>query len=202
MERDEAKQRLRELMDRVLGQPAPPPPMTELVARFDVWLGRHRPDYYARLLPGLTDPEWTAFESRLGVSLPDGFRILYQWRNGQPDDDFTSFHGNRTWTPAEHIASTKEQCDGMIGSDFEPGWWERSWVPFLHNGGGSHLCVDTSGTSDGEAGRLVEFWKADADRPVVSPSMEHWLHDFVSSLERDRWEYTSTGFECVSKRSD
>lgn len=199
MAMDEAKRKLREFFNSVLGGSPAPPPMTELVARLDAWLSRNRPDYYARLLPGLTTEEWTGFQKRLGVELSDGFRTLYQWRNGQPDDYFVCFHGNRTWTPAADVIGTKELLDSMIGSDFEPGWWDRAWVPFLHNGGGSRLCVDVAGTDGGKPGQVVEFWKADADRPVVSESIEHWLADFVTSLERDRWEETDTGFECVEQ---
>jgi cell wall assembly regulator SMI1 len=200
MAEDDARDRLRAFLNSILGAPEPPPPMTELVARLDVWLSRNRPDFYANLLPGLTDAEWAAFEARLGVPMPDAFRVLYQWRNGQPDDHSVSFHGNRTWTPAEHIVSTKELFDRMIGYDFPPDWWNRAWVPFLHNGAGSHLCVDTVGTDGGPAGQLVEFWNRDPDRPIVSPSLEHWLKDFVTSLERDRWEYTKYGFECIERR--
>jgi cell wall assembly regulator SMI1 len=201
VDRDEAKKQLRELFSRILGVPEPPPPMPELVVRLDAWLSRNRPAFYANLLPGLSDAEWDLFKRRLGVKVPDAVRVLYQWRNGQ-HHDLPTFRDNRTWISSEDIARTKELMDGMIGSDFEPGWWERAWVPFLHNGGGSHLCVDTAGTDGGPPGQLVEFWKADADRPVVSPSLEHWLNNFVTSLERDRWEYTKYGFECVERRDE
>ncbi|MCI0701284.1 MAG: SMI1/KNR4 family protein, partial [Planctomycetia bacterium] len=190
----DAEERSRGVFKRIL----PPPPMTELVARFDAWLSRNRPAYYAQLLPGLTDQEWASFEQRLGVRLPDGFRVLYQWRNGSWEDE--SIQNNRYWMPSEAIISTKELMDGMIGFDFEPGWWESAWVPFLANGAGSHLCIDTVGTDRGQPGQLVEFWNRDHDRPVVSPSIEHWLHDFVTSLERDRWEEIECGFECVERR--
>jgi cell wall assembly regulator SMI1 len=196
VEQEDAKKRLRVLFDRILGSPEPPS-MAELVARLDVWLARHRPNYYAQLLPGLSSQEWTVFAERLGVNLPDGFRVLYQWRNGRWDSPAASFRGNRYWMPAEEIVSTKELMDSMIGSDFKPGWWERAWVPFLHNGAGSHLCIDTVGTDGGVPGQLVEFWNRDFDRPFASPSVEHWLNGFVTSLERDRWEETQHGFECV-----
>lgn len=198
MEPNEAEKKLRELFDRVLDPPAAPPPMAELVQRLDTWLSRHRPAFYSGLLPGLTDQEWTSFAAQLGVTIPDAFRELYQWRNGQ-HDDLPTFHGNRTWISSEDIVWTKELMDSMIGHDFEPGWWERSWVPFLHNGAGSHLCVDTTGTDGGPPGQVVEFWNRDSDRPVVSSSLEHWLNGFVTSLERDRWEYTKYGFECVER---
>ena len=199
MAESDARNRLRKLFDRMVASPEPPP-MSELVAARS-WLSRNRPDYYVQLLPGLTDAEWVSFASRLGMTMPDGFRVLYQWRNGHRDEPAACFHGNRNWMSSEDIIRVKEMMDGMIGFDFEPGWWERAWLPFLHNGGGSHLCVNTVGTDGGKPGQLVEFWNRDVDRPVVSPSIEHWLNNFVTSLERDRWELTQHGFECVEVRA-
>ncbi|AWM40973.1 SMI1 / KNR4 family protein [Gemmata obscuriglobus] len=170
--------------------------MAELVGRLDAWLARNRADYYARLRPGLSHAAWLDFESQLGVKLPDAFRVLYQWRDGQ-GDTFDSFHGNRQWMPAEDIGRVKTLMDGMIGYDFEPGWWDPNWVPFLENGAGSYLCVDVAGP---EPGRLVEFWNRDHDRPEIAPSLEWWTYKFVTSLERDRWERTKVGFECVEAR--
>jgi len=37
---------------------------------------------------------------------------------------------------------------------------------------------------------------------AVSPSVEHWLHEFVRSLERDKWEETKSGFEWVEAREE
>lgn len=173
------------------------PPMIALIRRLDARLAELRPEYYAQLLPGLTDAEWGEFESRLGVPMPAAFRALYQWRNGQRDD--ANFLGNRMWMCAEDVIGTKELMDSMIGSDFEPGWWERGRVPFLHNGAGSHLCVDAVGANGNPPGCLVEFWNCDHDRPVVAQSLEVWLDQFVTSLERDRWAETRNGFECVEK---
>jgi cell wall assembly regulator SMI1 len=171
------------------------PPIAEVVRRLDAWLSCHRPEYYQNLRQGLTDAQWAEFQSRLGVSLPTAFRELYQWRDGQHNDSL-AFHMNQDWMCSEDIIRIKHLMDSMIGYDFEPGYWEAAWVPFLHNGGGSHLCVDVS-----RGGQLVEFWKADHDRPIASPSLEHWLNVFVTSLERDRWEETNIGFECVEVRS-
>jgi cell wall assembly regulator SMI1 len=187
----------------ILAANAPPVvPIVESVARLDAWLARHRPDYYATLLPGLTDAEWVDFELAIGVRLPESFRVLYQWRNGSPDGS-ERFRGNWEWMSAESVLSSKLLHDGMIGFDFEEGWWEREWVPFMANGGGSHLCVDAGGVPDGKPGQLREFWKADPDRPVVAVRLDVWLNDFVVSLEGDRWAITDGGFfVCVERRDD
>ena len=176
------------------------PQMTDILKRLDAWLSKNRPAYYAGLLPGLSDMEWDAFVAQLGVRPPDAFRALYQWRNGNPEE---CFYENQDWMIADDVAHTKRMFDRMIGRDFRPGWWSSDWIPFLHNGGGSHLCVDVTGATDGGVpGQLVAFWKADEDRPVCASSLEEWLADFVNSLERDVWEETDLGFECVETGDD
>ena len=76
----------------------------------------------------------------------------------------------------EEIAEAKELLDGMIGYDFDdPRYWRRGWVPFLHNGGGSYLCLDLVADDGGSPGQLVAFGKANDDRPVEYRSITAWL---------------------------
>jgi len=148
------------------------------------WLIASRPDYFARLQPGVTDAQLDAFEAQFGVALPTAFRQLYRWRNGQEDGCTESLGMNYMFSSLEDVADTKDLLDGMIGTDFDRvGWWQRGWVPFLSNGGGSHLCLDLAAEGGGHTGQLVAFWKADADRPVEFPNLEAWLGDLVASME-------------------
>ncbi|MBV8455938.1 MAG: hypothetical protein JO122_04920 [Acetobacteraceae bacterium] len=62
--------------------------VAELIARMDRWLAANRPDYYAKLQPGVTDLALTEFENRFQLKLPDSFRALYAWRNGLVADRF------------------------------------------------------------------------------------------------------------------
>ena len=81
------------------------------------------------------------------------------------------------------ICDTKCELDGMIGLDFEdPKYWRRGWIPFLHNGGGSYLCVDVAAEDGGQSGQLIGFWKADEDRPIEFESVRHWLESFWNSM--------------------
>jgi cell wall assembly regulator SMI1 len=158
--------------------------MDELIVRLDRWLSANRPDYYRLLRPGVSDAELDAFQTRFGLTLPDEFRRLYRWRGGQDPMSSKPLQGNRTFSTLAEVADTKEMMDGMIGFDFEdPTYWRRGWVPFLHNGGGSHLCLDLLAEDGGEVGQLVAFWKADPDRPVEYPSLKAWLADLVTSME-------------------
>ena len=112
-----------------------------LIGRMDRWLASNRPDYSALLQPGATDAKLAAFEARLSLSLPEPFRQLYRWRNGQDPGSSDPLQFNRTFSTLEEVASTKQELDSMIGSDFEdPRYWRRGWVPFLH---GCHRLVVT-----------------------------------------------------------
>ena len=165
-------------------------PQRPLIERMDAWLAANRADYRAALQPGVGDDELDAFEARFSLKLPEAFRALYRWRNGQPNSSFDSLQDNRMFSALEDIADTKEMLDDMIGSDFEdPATWRRGWVPFLSNGGGSYLCVDIDAEGGGQPGQRVAFWKADEDRPVEHASVEAWLADLVASMEAGTIEF-------------
>ena len=102
---------------------------------------------------------------------------------------FAPLQMNRSFMRLEDIARVKDMLDGMIGADFDdPRYWRRGWVPFLHNGGGSYLCLDLAAEDGGHRGQLVGFWKADENRPVEFPSVEAWLADLVASMEAGELE--------------
>ena len=61
-------------------------------------------------------------------------------------------------------------------------------MPFLHNGGGSYLCLDLTAEDGGTPGQLIGFWKADDDRPVEYPSLVAWLNELAESMERGTLE--------------
>lgn len=165
--------------------------MEQLIVRMDRWLAANRPAYYAVLQPGVSDADLEAFEWRFGVKLPAAFRQIYRWRNGQDPASYAAIQDNRSFCPLDEVAESKAMLDGMIGSDFEdPRYWRRGWIPFLHNGGGSYLCLDLAAEDGGEIGQLIAFWKQDQDRPVESVSMEAWLEALVASMENGTLEWT------------
>jgi cell wall assembly regulator SMI1 len=158
--------------------------MESLIERMDRWLAANRPDYYALLRPGASDADLDTFETRFSVKLPPAFRALFRWRSGKDEVSSAPLQGNRSFCTLDEVARTKVLLDGMIGYDFDdPRYWRRGWVPFLHNGGGSYLCLDLAAEVGGQPGQLIGFWKQDEDRPVEYPSMEAWLDDLVASME-------------------
>ena len=154
----------------------------QLIQQLDGLLSELRPDYNARLQPGVSEEQLDGLEDVLPAELPDSFRSLYRWKNGQPDYPFEALYGNWSFLPLEEIRETKEMLDGMIGYDFEdPKYWRRGWVPILHNGGGSYLCLDLLAEDGGEPGQLIAFWKQDTDRPIEHPDLRAWLQAVIET---------------------
>lgn len=52
--------------------------VSDLLARMDRWLSANRSDYYGKLLRGASPQDLDAFEKKFQLSLPAGFRELYQ----------------------------------------------------------------------------------------------------------------------------
>lgn len=158
--------------------------LDDLLYKIDRWISTNRPHYHELLQSGATSAELDAFENAISLKLPEEFRELYKWHDGQDPMAFESIQGNWSFMSLDEIRVSKQELDGMIGFDFEdPKYWRRGWIPFLHNGGGSYLCVDVEAEDGGHSGQLVEFWKADSDRPIGFASVGKWLDALWLSMK-------------------
>lgn len=162
------------------------------VQRLDAWLKEYRSDYYELLNPGASTSELKAFEKELGVKLPQTFHALYCWRNGQSDQGHSSLTlvFGQTFMPLEQVRSTWKEFNDLKSTDWvmNPVWWNELWVPFLESPVSDHTVVDLRGSFTRKRGQIIEFWHADAERPVIAPSLDEWLLQFVTSLEAGGWK--------------
>jgi cell wall assembly regulator SMI1 len=164
--------------------------METVIARLNTWLKSNRAAYDAQLLAGATAEEIRQLEQVLNLSLPESFKALYRWHNGQPGSSYDVFHDNKMLLSLKEIEETwvmlKELLEsGEFGIE---NWWRLGWVPFLYDGAGNHLCLDLEGTFTGQKGQLIEFWHDDADRNILYPDFDHYLETVVECLEQTRWE--------------
>lgn len=154
------------------------------LAELDAALRSARPEFYAQLRPGVGESALDSFESNCGQALPSAFRELYRWRDGQPYTVTDRFVDNWEFMPLADVVETKGLLDSMIGTDFpEPEYWRAGWVPFAANGGGSYLCLDLRAEDGGTPGQVIEFWKADHDRPIAHPDLAGWIAHVVAGLK-------------------
>lgn len=176
---------------------------SNIITRLDAWLRTNRCAVYGSLQPGVHPAVLSEMEAEFGFSLPAVFRELYLWRNGQQGVVPPAFRNNEYLMPVDEIQNSWRELTGMQehGEWEQPQWWSRGWVPFLHNGAGSHLCVDLLGSFTGKPGQVIEFWAKFPDRPIVAPDMETWLGHFVQSLEQGLWaEDEDENFSLVNEK--
>lgn len=169
--------------------------MKELMSRLDSWLKTNRPDFYRQLSPGVSESEIDAFEDSLGFKLPQSFKELYMWKNGQSCSD--AFQYNREFLDLESVRENRDLSNGCLeGGDFDlANWWHPKWIPFLKHCGGDLLCLDMDGTFGGVPGQILYYYHDSSDRTIQFPSLGNWLDWFVVTLEAGMWEENEYGFQ-------
>jgi cell wall assembly regulator SMI1 len=174
--------------------------MKQSIERLDRWLRENRPDYYADLQPGVTETELSEFENLLGFGVPQSFKDLYMWRDGQAINSYKALQFNLSFMNIKQIKYYWAVLNDLLDTgEFDlTNWWHREWIPFLDNGGGDHLCIDMSGVFTGTKGQIIEFWHDSDDRSIQYPSLEKWLEVFVGSLDENLWEDVDGDFHPTS----
>lgn len=170
--------------------------MEALLARLEKWLQANRAEFFETLGPGVTDAVLDDLEYRLDAKLPQDFRALYKWRNGQMTEGF-GFYASYSLMPVDFIIDAWEGDYAKLadltaeGREFVAN--DPNWVPFLHSGG-SYLTIDLTGVQDGKPGQVI-----DDEQPsqyfILAPSVEQWLETFVTSLELGYWSSDEEGTE-------
>ncbi|MBI4615362.1 MAG: SMI1/KNR4 family protein [Planctomycetes bacterium] len=172
-----------------------------LVERLDRFLRKCRPEYYATLGPGIEERRLGSFERKIGRTLPPLLRSWFLWKDGESVEGEVCERFQDNWSlmsidEAENVWTIDR--DLLAGGELEAGWWHDGWVPFLEDGGGSHLCVDLEGVDlngpgSGRRGQVLAFWHDDGGRRASHASMDLWLEEFVCALEDGRWSVDSDG---------
>lgn len=140
----------------------------------DSYLKNLRPEFYSELNNPLTENEIQALEESYNITLPADLRELYKWKDGQKCSD--SFVNNSMFMSLEAVLDSAKEMTEMIGNDFDiENWWNESWLPIFHNGGGDHICYDMGGTFTDQKGQLIEFWHVDNDRDVIAPNLRSFI---------------------------
>ncbi len=154
--------------------------MQTLVARLDSWLKKYRRDFLIALEPPASEDEIAAIEKKLGSQLPDYFKVLLRWHNGQANDFYDSFHP----ITGEMMMGTQRICYTLnymvelhLSGDIPKFSWNAQLVPFMTDGGGNESCLDIkTGIIYYRNHEICELEKIHASLPL-------WLTEIVEILE-------------------
>jgi cell wall assembly regulator SMI1 len=158
----------------------------EILAQIETWLSVHRPDYLSMLNPPAQDYLFQALQSTVGIALPENFKCFYKWHDGQEAGTFQPLFRNLTFMTLMEIATTHQvHEDVSIFDQWTDDHWQRSWVPFLSNGGGDYLCIATESFRDIPAGSVLWYDHEISDREIVHMSFEAFLDDLYDRMRTD-----------------
>lgn len=169
--------------------------MKSTIYKLQCYFEKNRKKYLDDLNSGASKEAIRLLEEKYSIELPSDFKEFYYWRNGQGHESEGTFKDNMMFMPVEDIIYSKEILDDCLDAgDFEiEGQWSKSWIPFMTNGGGSYICLDVEGLFTGLKNQIVEFWKADYDRPVEFPSIKAMVKTYVSALESGYFSVDENG---------
>ncbi|MFM2054022.1 MAG: hypothetical protein RL456_2059 [Pseudomonadota bacterium] len=166
-----------------------------LVARLEQALARHRPDLLADLNPPATEADLAALQAALGQPLPDGLRRWLARHDGQRAAAGGLFEdGGHEALSARGILAqwslwARMLDEGRFASrlaEAAPGvraaWWDRGWVPFTHDGAGSHLCLDLAPAEGGTPGQVIAVAGDGPAREVRAVSLQAWLAQAIDRI--------------------
>jgi len=153
------------------------------ISEIDSWLSTHRPQYYSKLLPGLTKQEIEALELSIGYKLPEAFCQFFAWKNGQLDCEVGIFINNLFLLNAAGIAEEVTFFREELSD--QPEWFHRAWIPFMRNYQGDVLCIDMEGSFGGRPGQVLMFYHDDPMRVIEFSSFDKWLETFAFAMKNN-----------------
>jgi len=186
------------------------PSIATLWREFEEWLAVHWPEGLADLNPGATDEQLRALETFLGARLPSEFVECLKIHNGQKGMAGGLFD-NSEFLSTETIADQWNVWRDLLDSgDFEgitsepsqgvrEDWWNRNWIPFTHNGGGDHYCLDLQPATGGMSGQVITMWHDMGERRIVAANFHAWLAGYLASIRAGKIEYSEDFGGLVNK---
>lgn len=182
--------------------PAPDQPsIADLWQGFETWLAVNWPEGLADLNPGATDEQLRVLEAKLGVAMPAPFVACLKIHNGQKGMAGGLFD-NSEFLSTEAIADqwdvwrdllesgTFDEIRSEPASGVRDDWWNRHWIPFTHNGGGDHYCLDLQPAATGQAGQVITMWHDMAERNIVAAGFHAWLSEYVAGVQAGKFAYS------------
>ncbi len=164
-------------------------------ASIDLWLTENAPDLLDTFGQGADAEAIMAAETALGIQFPADFKKSVEIRDGQQSDILIGFVEASEFLSLERIldewrvwkdlydSGEFKDCASEPTGPIKTDWWNPKWIPFTYDGSGNHLCLDLDPASGGAVGQIITMWHDDAERKVIAPNFQTWLHQVANSLQ-------------------
>lgn len=142
------------------------------------------------LNPAAEDVKIIELENIIGEKIPEDFRELYLWHNGESESVSGVMAGFR-WMSIDSVirewGALQESAyeiisdkDGLI----KEGKYKKGWVPFAEDGGGSFIVMDLDPGDKGTYGQIITIDRDSDISYVISENLKAFL-DFIRNNFKD-----------------
>ncbi|WP_135228126.1 SMI1/KNR4 family protein [Deinococcus fonticola] len=174
--------------------------LEDVLARIESWYAAHVPAIQASLRPGVPEEELNDVEARTGLKLPEAYRTLYRWHDGQefgPGGMFgMTFQSlarvEQVWERWQDLLHGSPDLNTNIPSQSHPpdaiqeAYITRGWLSFLEDGGGSGVGIDLNPGLEGVVGQVINFGRDEQEKYVLADSLDAFLREYLRRLETGR----------------
>lgn len=172
--------------------------ISPVFVRLDAWYAAHLPPEQYRFNPPASDAELDAFETVIGFKLPQSYRELYRWHDGEADDRRGHIYGLPLLPLNEAAAQWRawERVLADIGGDryeipgsswppgaVDPAYINPRWIPLTHDGSGNHIGLDFDPWPRGRIGQVILFGRDEEVKCVLAESLGKFLEWLAGLLE-------------------
>jgi cell wall assembly regulator SMI1 len=180
--------------------------LENILTQLDLLWEKMRPKFYQNLAKGVTKAQIQDAELKLGFELPNDFKTLYFWHNGEGDQrDGISESGRFSpyWFVSPDICGflslenvVRDYLSYKDGYEEKPfPFWRHGWIPFLaYSPGGDYIAYDLGVNSASKSGRLVVL---DHETPEFNyaayPSLFYLFNGILKATQQGFYIYTDGG---------
>ena len=182
------------------GQPKPllEEDITPVLARLDAWYAAHLPPDRYRFNPPATEAEIETFEHLIGLNLPQAYRQLYRWHNGENDDRRGHIYGlpllplewaAREWKAwnqiLDYFKGNRYEIPGAAWPEgaVDPAYINPRWIPLTVDGSGNSIGLDFDPWPQGRIGQVIIYGRDEEVKLVLAESLGKFLEWIAGLLE-------------------
>lgn len=200
--------------------PGRPKPLIEediapVLARLDAWYAAHLPPDEYVWNPPASDEQLDAFERAVGIELPESYRQLYRWHDGENDDRWGHFYGLPMLPLKEAEAQWKAwirvlgdfkgnryeiRGGGWPAGAVDPAYINPRWIPLTHDGSGNHIGLDFDPWPQGRVGQVILFGRDEDVKAVLAESLGKFLEWIADLLESGNFRLETRPGEKVLRK--
>jgi cell wall assembly regulator SMI1 len=186
-----------------------------MLARLEAWCAANLPADKYVFNPPATEVQIDAFEHLVGVRMPDSYRQLYRWHDGENDDRWGHIYG-LPLLPLERAAAdwkdwTRTLAD-LNGNRYavpggawpegavDPAYTNPAWIPLTNDGSGGHIGLDFDPWPGGRVGQVILFGRDEDVKVVLADSLGQFLGWIVGLLESGNFNLKAPAEQAVLRQ--